>query len=213
MTEPTPGLVADLARGGRRHHGHRRGRQDGPDAGAHGQARGAGQARHRRGALQQSAGPGLARGARRRVHRLRPARPRGGAQAAQRGRRRAQLRVHGRPQVRRGRQRVADLDDERRRADDGGRRLPRHAHRVLLHRLRVPLRAGGRPRRRRGRADHAAAWRLCQFLRRPRAHVRVRLARLRHAGAHGAAVLRHRHALRRAARRGRARCSKAGRWT
>ena len=118
-----------------------------------------------------------------------------------RRRRRAQPRLHGRPQVRRLGQPGADLDDERRRAGDGGRGLSRHAHRHLLHRLRVPLRAGGRPGRGRGHAGDAAAGRLRVDLRRPRAHVRARLAALGHAGAAGAPVLCHRHALRRALRR------------
>ena len=50
-------------------------------------------------------------------------------------------------------------------------------------------------------AGDAAARGLRQLLRRPRAHVRVRFAAPRHAGAQPAPVLRHRHALRRAARR------------
>ena len=53
MSEPTPGSGGRPGAGGRRPHRHRRRRQDGADAGAHGQARGAGQAGHRRGALQQ----------------------------------------------------------------------------------------------------------------------------------------------------------------
>ena len=67
------------------------------------------------------------------MHRLRPARPRGAREAAE-GEERG---VHGRPQVRRRRQRVAHLGDERRRAVHGRRDLPRLAHRRLLHRLRL----------------------------------------------------------------------------
>ena len=54
MTTPSPALVADLASVAGRHPGARRRRQDGADAGAPGQARGAGQARDRRRALQRA---------------------------------------------------------------------------------------------------------------------------------------------------------------
>ena len=63
-----------------------------------------------------------------------------------------------------------------------------------------PVRAGRERRRDRGRAAGAAARRLRQLLRRPRAHVRVFLGAARHAGPAVPAQLRDRHALRRAAR-------------
>ena len=60
-------------------------------------------------------------------------------------------------------------------------------------------------------AGHAAARRLCQFLRRARGDVPVLLAHPRHARPHHPAQLRDRHALRRAARRGRARARRTSR--
>ena len=112
-----------------------------------------------------------------------------------------QRRLHGRPQVRRHRRRAAHLGDERAGAGDGGRGVQGLAHRRLLDRLRLSLRAGRQRRRDRGRAAGAAARRLRQFLRRPRAHVRVLLGPARHAGPPVPPELRDRHALRRAARR------------
>ena len=201
MSEPTPGLVADLARvdgdimvlgvGGKM----------GPTLARMAKRAAPRAARHRRGAIFRPRAEGRARRSRRRDASPATCSSARRCSGCERGRRRAQPRLHGRPQVRRRRQCVADLDDERRRADDGGRDLQGHAHRLVLDRLRLSVRAGRRARRRRAGAGHAAGRRLRQFLRRPRAHVRVRLAQARHAGAHGAAVVRDRHALRRVVRR------------
>ena len=143
MTRPSRGARRRSRARARRHPGPRRRRQDGADARAHGEARGAGPARDRRGALLRE---GLAREARRpgrRMHRLRPARSRGaGAPAA-----RAEPRLHGRAQVRRGGQCTRiHLGDERARSLHGGRHLPRLAHRGVLDRLRLPVRRCRRPR-------------------------------------------------------------------
>ena len=147
---------------GRRHPGARRRRQDGPDAGALGQAGGARQAGHRRGALLRTLRELRSR-ARRRMHRLRPARPRGAGAAAEHPRRRAQSGVHGRPQVRCGRQRVADLDDERRRADDGGRDLPRDCARWSSPPPASTPTCRWTVRARTSSAEHAAGRRLRQL--------------------------------------------------
>ena len=53
MTAPSAALVADFAKSSRRSHHSRRRRKDRPDAGAPGQARGAGKARGRRRAFQR----------------------------------------------------------------------------------------------------------------------------------------------------------------
>ena len=154
-----------------------------------------GEAHHRRRALLQSGPAGGAGVARHRDDRLRPARPRGGRNAAEGEERH----LHGRLQVRRSRQPVHDLGDER--ARPGLRRggLQGEPHRRLLDRLRLSLRAGARAAAR-PRGPARSAGRICRLLPRPRAHVRIPLGALRHAGPAVPAELRHRPALRRAAR-------------
>ena len=109
----------------------------------------------------------------RRMHRGRPAVARGAGRAA----RRAQHRLHGGPQVRLDRQRMADLGDERPCAGAGGRALRALAHRRVLHRMRLSLRQHARARARRGRAAHRALGRIRELLRGARAHVPALLAR------------------------------------
>ena len=143
----------------------------------------------------------------------RPARPRRASSKPAQGR---QRRVHGRPQVRRHRQRAADLGDERAGAGDGRRGLHGLAHRRLLDRLRLSVRAGRQRRRDRGRAavpppgDYATSCvgreRMFEYF----------SARARHAGPPVPAELRDRHALRRAARHrpqgARRRADRSRRW-
>ena len=136
-----------------------------------------------------------------RMRRGRPPRPqadRGAAETRQRG-------VHGRTQVRLLRPRGPDLGDERPRARPRGRGVRAFAHRRLLDRLRVPLCQRPSWRRHRGDRGDPAARRLCQFLRGARGHVPILLAHAWNAGAHHPPQLCDRHALRRAARRRRAR--------
>ena len=210
LTEPTPELSADLAQVARRHPRARRRRQDGADAGAHGQAGGAGQARRRRRALlrcsavrTRSEAAGIETIAcdlldRRAVEALPKL---------------AQRRLHGGHEVRRVRQSGADLGHERARPGHRRRDLRGLAHRRLLDGVRLSVRAGGRRRRDRGHAGHAAAGRLRLLLRRPRAHVRAFLRAARHARPHRPPQLRHRHALRRAARHRRQGARRASRST
>ena len=134
-----------------------------------------GAARDRRGALLRAGPARAAAGARRRVHRRRPALARGARAPA----RRAQHRLHGRPQVRLDRQRVADLGDERARARRWSPSASARSRIVAFSTgLRVPVRAPStatarrRPCRRPRRSGEYAN--SCVGA---RAHVRALLAR------------------------------------
>src|SRR5450432_460731 len=92
-----------------------------------------------------------------------------------------------------------DLRDERPCPCPGRASLWGIANRGVLHRLRLSVRADRRQRRRRG-AGAQSARRIRAILRRARTHVRIFLAQILNARAPIPAELRHRHALRRAAR-------------
>ena len=202
-------LVADLAQRARRHHGAGRRRQDGPDAGAPGQARRAGQARDRRGALQRARRPRGAgarpasrpvaadlldrSAARERCRRL----PTSSSWPARKFGATGDVPLTWAMNVQVPAMVAEVFTDSRIVAFSTGCVYPF-----------VPVESGGATEDTPPVPPPGDYANSCA---RPRAHVRVFLRRARHAGPAVPPELRHRHALRRAARRRRARCATASR--